>query len=228
METRYSLQLRSRDAAYLAQYQAKWLNHRNLLTVAQRKFARLRILARQQQVYVCSIMVAIDELIDEVQSVFLYDIAKYQQHLNQQGLTADKLSAPTVFKQEYAFSNRLFFEVLRTFEYFDTVICLIVAAKQAGLFESLSTAFILLDKSKKLMHTFMSTLLQIRLRELPKVTIAEYLKNNYRYQKAASVLGDVNPHHVIKVIQRDLLPGLSVTQANRLLASLEKRAALLP
>ena len=226
METRYKLSLHSNDATFIASSKVEWLRDNVVLTLVQRKLAKLHALAKYQHVYTCQILVAIDELIDHIQSAFLEEIAKFQSHLDKQGITGDKLSAKVQFEKDFGFSSRLFFGVLRTLEYFDRLVCLIVATKQAGLFEEKKAAFDLIDRQKKLMNTFLSTIIQIPLKDVPNVSIFEYIKHTRRYDNAALVFGDINPNHVIIAIKKGLVTGLPTKQADKLLKLLEEKALI--
>ena len=223
MQTRYKLRLSSNDAIHFFNHPVNWLDRKTIFSAVFKRLAKLSHMANEHHVYTCQILMAIDELIDHVQSVFLSDIAKYQKHLDCQGLTADKISADICFEEDYTFSNTLFFNLLRTIEYFDRLICLLITLKNAGLFSEKSSAFRIIDQHKRLMNTLMSSMLQIRLSDVPFVTVFEYLRDSKNYQKAAQMLGAINPRDVINVIEKGFMGNFSTKISNQLLKNLKAR-----
>ena len=220
MNITYKLQLKSRMANVIATHGLKWTGGKSLLGAVDSKIRHLNRLAKEKQVYSCPMIVACQALVDDVQASFLDTMGLYQKQLGKVGFSAGKLSAAVRYQYDITVSNPQFLGVLRALESYDVGLCLILAAKQYRLFPERRTPYDMLYRHKEKLHCLLSSLIQMRLSDLPQISIPQYLDQNQKATDKLLHYADIHPRQVIYAIEKELIPQLSVDQAKRWLTSL--------
>jgi hypothetical protein len=221
MEIKQCIKLKTDDAKYILDKSLG--SKRGLFKDAVRKIAMMYKQAADKQAYPYTYLIAIKVDINKTIDHLKKSIHKTEKVIKRQSNFSSKAVFPTKYKVQLSFSNPIIFGLIEMLQYFDRFICLISYAKNLNAFNHQNSYYNFKNKHKRKIFRLLSQIVRTPLRNLPPVTIENYLNDHPSYLNAISQFGEIKPQALYNALCSSVTPPLSAKELNRIEARLRER-----
>lgn len=224
MQIEHKLKIYSNEAYLVVKKITVGKKRLTLFDATIRKISILLNLAKQEQVYPLCKLYEIKQQMDEMQKEVETAITKTEQQLSAKSILLDQYSFTIKDEITIKFGNPLIYKLAKLLEQFDRLICLLTLAKNTGVTLSKRLYFTEKDKYQQILFRLLSSIVQVNVHELPKISIDNFLQQPHLYKSISNQTVEFNPQILHAAINMNLISHLNdtkITKYNDLLKTIQ-------
>jgi hypothetical protein len=222
MEMKQELHIKTTDAEIF--FKITVGKKTTLFDAAMRKVAILQSMARHEKnIYAFIHLAKSYQMINVVLMTLDEQMKRFKKVLEKKIGDISKIKFSVKKKIRYEFSNAVHGALLQVIEKLDDCLALIALGKNKGFFIQQDTFFNLKNSLKEHCFRLLSQLIQIKTRDMPKVTISHYLSEDKICLVAAERAGVIDPQVLYQAICSSVTPDISKKELNRIAMCLQSK-----
>ena len=217
---KYVLELHTEDAKYVYDY--KTSSDKRLFDFSLVKIAHLYNLAKERNVFAYAELHKVESLLHNVTDNFSKYVGDYSKMIQDKKSNVEfTIMSPVLVQRVIDFSNQLIFGLTHLFTVYDKLNEQLMLARDLNAMKSKYTFFNLNTKNKKQIFAVLTNIVNAPCKDLPDISIAQYLEQSKDYRQAAQLYGDIDPNMLCEALTLNCTPPMKPEEFNKVRAKLE-------
>lgn len=217
---KYVLELHTEDAKYVYDY--KTSSDKTLFDFSLVKIAHLYNLAKKRNVFAYIELYKIESLLHEITDSFSKYVSDYSRMVQDKKSNVEvKILSPVLVQRVIDFSNQLIFGLSHLFTIYDKLNEQLMLARDLNAMKDKYTFFNLNTKNKKRIFAALTNIVNTPCKDLPDVSISQYLEQTEDYKQAIQLYGDIDPKALHEALTLNCTPPMKPEEFNKVKARLE-------